>query len=417
MKFSKRAICIFLALTLAFLTFGCSFNFTTAKIEDAIMTDTLDADGVPGAEVTSFSADAAVLYASAKLRNAPDNTQILVVWTYVTGDQLIDQVVIDSGDVSDRYIYSSLEPTEMMPEGEYKVEFFIDEREEPDATVLFSVTPAPTYIEDAHMTSYMDEGGVPADTITVLPTTGVWCVSAILRNADENTMIRFVWYDTGESIIDEYTFDPQGQTDIYIGGTLALTTVAPEGTYHVDMFIGNNSEPAASVSFTVTELATDTAEEDLGSFTTYVQQTGGYQVDYPSDWIMFEISDSYSIFVYPLDYEIVNEDDLNGAIIGVSQGAAYGYTISTALDQWILETEQEGNENYTYIQSSVETVNGRDMAMFTYSWSRDGYNLYTFDFLVVENTDLYVITFTATDDAVDILYPYLREIVLSFNLL
>ena len=133
MKISKRAICVFIALMFAFLTFGCSFNFSTAKVEDAFMTDTIDSEGVPGAAVASFPADTEILYASAKLLNAPDNTQILVVWTYVTGGEQVAQVVIDSGDAANRYIYSSLEPTVLLPSGDYKVEFFVEDREEADA--------------------------------------------------------------------------------------------------------------------------------------------------------------------------------------------------------------------------------------------------------------------------------------------
>ncbi len=530
MRLSKRVIYVLIAVVFAFSAFGCSFNLTTAKVEDAYMTDTIDSEGEPGTEITTFSADAEILYAAAKLLNAPDNTQVLVVWTYLTGgEQQIDQVIIDSGDIANRYIYSSLEPTSLMPEGDYKVEFFVEDREEPDATATFNVTPVPAYLEDAHMTSYMDEGGVPvdtisvlpstgtwyvtavlrgatddtiiryvwydidgtvvsdytfdpegatdiyifgtlpiegqapagaysvdlflddsnnpaasvtfsveettayledvhmtsymdeggvpADTITVLPPTGVWYVSAILRDADANTIIRYVWYDTTDSVIDDYTFDPQGETDIYIGGTLSLTRVAPAGTYHVDLFINDAAEPAASVSFEVQDVSEQDVSGATGDLTTYVSQYGGYQVDYPSEWVMFEIPDTYSIFVYPEAYEIVDEDDLNAGIIGVSQGAAYGYTTQTALDQWISETEDEGNENYAYIDSGVETVNGSDMAMFAYMWSRSGYTLYTFDFLIVEGSDLYVLSFTMTSDAVADLYPYLEQIVMSFQLL
>ncbi len=531
MRLSKRVIYVFIAVLFAFSAFGCNFNLTTAKVEDAYMTDTIDSEGVPGAEVTTFSADADILYAAAKLLDAPDNTQILAVWTYLTGgEQPIDKVPIDSGDIANRYIISSLEPTSFLPVGDYKVEFFVEDREEPDATVTFSVTPVPTYLEEAHMTSeldedgspvdvisvlpstgtwyvtailrgatddtiiryvwydidgtvisdytfapqgktdiyifgtlpingeapagtysvdlfiddsnepaatvsfsveetssayleeahmtsFMDEGGVPADTISVVPSTGTWYVSAVLRNADANTIIRYIWYDTTGSVIDNYTFDPQDETDIYIFGTLPIGGEAPAGTYHVDLFINDAAEPAASVSFEVQDASEPDASTATDELTTYISQDGGYQVDYPSAWVMRELSDSYSIFVYPKEYEIANEDDLNSGIIGVYQGTAYGYTTETALAQWITETEEEGNENYAYIDSGIEEVNGQDMAMFAYSWARSGYALYTFDFLVVEGSDLYVMSFTMTSDAVADMYSYLEQIILSFQLL
>lgn len=417
MKISKRTLCAAIALMFALLSFGCYAGITSAKVEDAYMTEVIDSEGVPGAAVTSFPADAEILYAAAKLLNTPDNTQVHVVWTYVTGDQQVAQVNIDSGTEANRYIYSSLTPSILLPEGDYKVEFFIEDREEADATATFYVTAAQAYLEDAHMTSYMDAGGVPVDTITEVAPTGTWYVSAILRNATDDTIIRYIWYDTNGAVIDEYTFDPEGESDIYIGGTLTLTQVAPVGTYHVDLYIDGESEPEASVSFTVNDVSESSAGSVTGSFSTYVQSDGGYQVDYPTDWILLEYSDSYSILIYPLDYEIPNEDDMNGVIIGVSQGSAYGYTTETALEQWISETEDEGNENYTYIDSNIDTVNGNEMAMFAYSWSRSGYDLYTFDFLVVQNSDLYVISCTMTYDASADLYPYLEQIVLSFQLL
>ncbi len=142
MMMRKRMYLIAVAALLAVFTVGCSFSASTAKIEDAIMTTSIDAEGKPGDEVVSFPADAAVLYTSAKLMNAPDNTQIRIEWTYVTGNQLIDSIVLDSGNIASRYIYSNLEPTQALPEGDYQVQYFVDSREEADATVKFVVVAA-----------------------------------------------------------------------------------------------------------------------------------------------------------------------------------------------------------------------------------------------------------------------------------
>ena len=57
MKSSKRFLMIGLALALAAFTAACSFSVSTAKIEEAIMTNIVDAEGKPGDAVTSFSAD------------------------------------------------------------------------------------------------------------------------------------------------------------------------------------------------------------------------------------------------------------------------------------------------------------------------------------------------------------------------
>ncbi len=67
MKSRRRILVMGLALALAVFAAGCSFSFSTAKIEDAIMTNSVDAEGKPGDAVTSFTPDVAVLYTSAKL--------------------------------------------------------------------------------------------------------------------------------------------------------------------------------------------------------------------------------------------------------------------------------------------------------------------------------------------------------------
>lgn len=247
------------ALALAVFATGCSFSFSTAKIEDAIMTNSIDADGKPGEAVASFATDAAILYTSAKIMNAPDNTQIRIVWTYVTGNEAMGEITVDSGDVSDRYIYSNYEPTALLPAGDYQVEYFIDDRKKPDATVKFSVTEAQlktepaagAYLEDAHMTSNVDANGMPVDSISTVASTGTWYISSILRNTQAYTILHYVWYDTNGNVVDSFDLDPQGATDVYIFGSFVLASVAPSGQYRVEIYIDDASVPAAAVDFNV----------------------------------------------------------------------------------------------------------------------------------------------------------------------
>jgi len=158
MKSNKRIAIVAVAMALALLATACSFSVSTANIQDAIMTNSIDQDGVPGEAVTSFTPDAEMLYVSAKLRNAPDNTKIKFVWTYVTTNELIDEITVDSGDISDRYIYSNLEPTATLPEGDYMVQIFVDNRKEPDATVNFTVSADAAMSTPAY-TLYSQEAG------------------------------------------------------------------------------------------------------------------------------------------------------------------------------------------------------------------------------------------------------------------
>jgi len=522
----KKALCLLAALMLAAFAVSC----TSAKVTEAIMTDSVDADGVPGEAVASFPGDAEIIYSAAKLLNAPDNTQVRVLWTYQSEDRVMDEVTIDSGDIANRYIYSSFEPAGILPEGDYKVEFFVEDRDEPDATAMFLVTapsvrisdafmtlsvdenglageavesfsadaemlytfatleeakqrtqvrivwtyitgdqlidevtvgeidpsdptvysilqptevlPAGDYqvafylngseeaaytvpftvanttpvITDAHMTSYMEAGGVPADTITVLEPTGTWYVSAILTNTQPDTQIRYEWYDTTGGVIDAYTFDPQGQSDIYIGGTLSLTAIAPEGTYQVAIFIEGEADPAAVVEFEVKGVDQSTAADPSG-FLTYTQQEGGFTISYPSDWTLVAQPDSLAAGFYASGYEINGMPDDNAVMVVTVRDDAAGYTIEEALAEWVTATDNEGRDDYVNIDSDVEDVNGRDMGMFAYSWSYEGQALYTFDFLVIKGDDLYIITSTFRAEDAQTLYPYLEQMVLSFKVL
>ena len=260
MKSNKRIAILAVAMALALLATACSFSVSTANIQDAIMTNSIDQDGVPGEAVTSFAPDAQIIYVSAKLRNAPDNTQIKFIWTYVTDNQVLGELDVDSGDISDRYIYSSIEPPAPLAEGEYMVQIFVDERKEPDATVNFTISATEAkaesvgnaYLEDIHMTSAIDDSGYPVDSIATLPTSGTWIISSVLQNTMPDTILTYTWYDTSGNIIERYDFDPQGQAGIYVFGSLELSNAAP-GLYRVEITIDGASTPAAALDFEVSE--------------------------------------------------------------------------------------------------------------------------------------------------------------------
>ena len=420
----KRILLIAVAALLAIFTVGCSFSVSTAKIQDAIMTNSVDADGKPGEEVVSFPADAAVLYTSAKLMNAPDNTKIRIEWTYVTGSQPIDSIELDSGNIASRYIYSNLEPTQALPEGDYQVQYFVGDRKEPDATVKFVVVAAENkaaatdgaYLEDTHMTSGIDNSGMPLDNVTSVASTGTWYVSSILRNANADTKIHYVWYDTKSNKIDQVEFDPQGATDVYIFGSFELTSIAPEGQYRVEVYIDDATTPAATVDFTVSNIVANNSSTDV-QMTTYQQKEGGFSIQYPESWKMDEQTASNLAWFYPAEYAIDGESDINNVFVVSVKGSAAGYTTETALKSWIDETVAEKHENYTYVDQAIDSVNGRDIASYAYQWTKDGYNLSTIDFLILDGDNLYVVTFTATNEDFQTLYPFVEQMVLSFQIL
>ena len=419
---------IAIAAALAVTMIGCSFSVSTAKIEDAIMTDSIDAEGRPGMPVTSYSADTAVFYTSAKLHSAPDHTQIRIVWTYLTDNQLIDEIKIDSETMSDRYIYSNLTPSSPFPAGDYQVQYFIDERKEPDATVKFEVVPvdvkaneAPVaidgaFLEDAHMTSNVDAEGCPVDSIDTLPTTGTWFVSAVLRNAQPDTLLNFVWYDLIGNIVDSYDFDPAGATDVYIFGSLQLTATAPEGQYRVEIYIDDAAMPAAAVDFAVMGDGQAAAASSV-DFSQYIQNEGGFSISYPSDWNLQEYKEEQAAVFYPVDYVIDDADQLNTVYVYSVADIAAGYTLDTLTQAWVSETEGENHTNYKNVSQTTATINGNDMSVFEYSWTDGSYDAYTMDFLAIKDNNMYVISFVSSQSALDTLYPLVEQMVLSFQIL
>jgi hypothetical protein len=231
---------------------GCNFSFSTAKVEQACMTTAVDEDGKPVDSVRSYPADTETVYAAALLKNAPNNTQLRIVWTYVTTGEKIAETPLDSGDISSRYITATLKPRGLLPVGDYKVEFFVEERKDPDATVEFSVTAAEgTVIKNAHMTSGFDANGNPLDIIDTVDVKGEWIVCAALHNTQPGTIVYFVWRTPDGEPAFEYDFDPQGKSDVYISCTLKLANEVPEGLYSVDIYVDENEEPSATVEFNV----------------------------------------------------------------------------------------------------------------------------------------------------------------------
>ncbi len=77
-------------------------------------------------------------------------------------------------------------------------------------------------------------------------------------------------------MIDEYTFDPQGLSDIYIGGTLTLSQVAPDGTYQVEIYLDDNAAPETVVSFDVKAINPQTSSAADVDYTLYSQTEGGF---------------------------------------------------------------------------------------------------------------------------------------------
>lgn len=128
-----------LLVVLTFVTTD-SVSITTARLKSAHMTTAMDSSGKPLDKVNSYSANAPQLVAVAELRNAPVNTKVNFVWRYITGDILIKDYSMDSGNSdANVYVFSNLINDRPWPEGKYRVEMYIEDRKTPDAAVDFEV--------------------------------------------------------------------------------------------------------------------------------------------------------------------------------------------------------------------------------------------------------------------------------------
>ena len=127
------------SLLLAIPLIGCQgevgFTATTASLSEATMAKGIDeTTNKPIDKTQVFTPDAPEFFCSAKLSNAPSDTEIKAEWIYIEGeaegvtDYIIDEFsVITEGT---RYVGFSLErPDPGWPRGEYKVVLYVDGKE------------------------------------------------------------------------------------------------------------------------------------------------------------------------------------------------------------------------------------------------------------------------------------------------
>jgi hypothetical protein len=128
---------IWLVIVLVTLTMpACSFSASTANISDAKMAR--DPEGNDPTKV--FSPDE-TFYCVAELSNAPDDTSVRAVWTAIdvegaNPNTKIDEVSTTGGSGQLQFDLTNQGP---WPVGEYKVDLFLNDEQEPTRTLEFEV--------------------------------------------------------------------------------------------------------------------------------------------------------------------------------------------------------------------------------------------------------------------------------------
>jgi hypothetical protein len=128
---------IWLVIVLVTLTMpACSFSASTANISDAKMAR--DPEGNDPTKV--FSPDE-TFYCVAELSNAPDDTSVRAVWTAIDVEGANPNTKIDevSTTGSSGQLQFDLTNQGPWPVGEYKVDLFLNDEQEPARTLEFKV--------------------------------------------------------------------------------------------------------------------------------------------------------------------------------------------------------------------------------------------------------------------------------------
>ena len=108
-------------------------------------------------------------------------------------------------------------------------------------------------IQNAHMTTALDDKGGPADSVDSYKTDAEeFLISAELHNAPDHTAVRFVWRYLPEDVkITEMPLDSGELTDRYISCNLTNDGPWPEGAYAVEIYLEDQTKPVETVNFTV----------------------------------------------------------------------------------------------------------------------------------------------------------------------
>jgi hypothetical protein len=252
----KLSIIVVMMMIGAVLFVGASCSASTANISNAVMTSAVDENSEPLDEVTEFPLNVDV-YVAAELHNAPDDTTVTFVW--YQGNTVFDTVSIGNEGYSDTPLVGYL-PAGMITEpGDYSVEIYIDDRDEPDTVSYFTVVSnnsavstntSTAQITNAVTTTGIDENYLPVDHVTQFPVNTTVYVSAELHNAPEDTNITFVWYYE-DQIADSITINNQGYSDVPVYTYLPAEYVLVAGNYSVEIYIDDRTAPESVSTFTV----------------------------------------------------------------------------------------------------------------------------------------------------------------------
>jgi hypothetical protein len=125
---------------------GCSFNVSTAKLENLKMCGKVTTDRECASDTTKFGKDAAKLFATADLNNAPEGTKVKIDWKYLGGEAGtaadIDSVNLETTANSNTITSHLSAPNKGFPAGKYEVVMSLDTDNSKPIRKQFSIASA-----------------------------------------------------------------------------------------------------------------------------------------------------------------------------------------------------------------------------------------------------------------------------------
>ncbi len=120
-------------------------------------------------------------------------------------------------------------------------------------SVLFmgaSCSSTTANVSNAVMTTGVDDNSMPVDNVTEFPVNSDVYVAAELHNAPDDTNIKFIWYQDGQEL-DSVTITNGTVSDAPLWGILPADLVSKAGSYAVEIYIDDRTDPDTTTEFTV----------------------------------------------------------------------------------------------------------------------------------------------------------------------
>ena len=109
----------------AFATTACSFNVSTATLEDVKTCTEVPENQPCASDISQFQNNTQKIFVTSDIKYAPEGTKIKIDWKYLGGETVkatdIDSITLETKSDT-KFVYSSLSaPTNGFPDGNYEI--------------------------------------------------------------------------------------------------------------------------------------------------------------------------------------------------------------------------------------------------------------------------------------------------------